>query len=526
MKIGFTDIKKVFVTLPIGYYAFGRVPAVLEQHGFGTCYDPKANKIHIDAEQIEKLCGNIPDDEDPELFIRSCLYHELSHAMLTPKFEKFPYILNVMEDERIETIMKDYFDGVDFFKNITALNGWDGTCDKVPKSPTEAMYQIVRYHMVPPTKDGLKPEHLLRKSYDIISSNSSINANSRIDSYKVKKYVEAIRSFYDDIKMYYPEDESEKENNNENNSEESGNDGQSGDSMQHGANNGQPIGDKDEDWVKSEDERRADERAKAKGIGETATNDGSGTNSEANENRPKKINPRIEQAIEHIVHEMQEIIPEPNSELCQAIDRIFTSFNRKNSGGAAMNCYSGKLNPRNCTREDYRYWEKKAPVNGSNKYGTAHLNLFIDVSGSMVYSIRLVNQLLDALYRAVKTHREVTFSVVAMGEGQRMIDVNREPYLTAAGGNDLTSDIIKQYRDLQKKNTAVYNLVIFDGCAYAYNCESNFSAFNHNNCTIISDSDNQSAIEEYAPSARHIFTDDYAQDFVTGVIKTLETAFR
>lgn len=521
MKIGFTDIKKVFVTLPIGYYAFGRIPAVLEQHGRGTCYNPLENKIYLDSEQIEKMCGNIPDTDDPEIYIRSCLYHELSHAMLTPKYAAVPYILNVMEDERIETVMKDYFEGVDFFKNITALNNWDGTCDEVPKHPTQAFYEIVRYHIAPPTQSGSRPSHLVKKSANLIKDYLGMNAGDTPDSYLPKRYIKSIRAFYEEVKWFYPEEKSDEDKNGN-----EGGDGETcGDEQRNGAQSGQRIGDKDEDYISNEQD---EQKSKSSTGGESATNRGDATGSEKAPVLHKRtpINPRAEKALKSAVHAMQNVIPEVNPHLRNALDRIFDSFNKKNHGGSAMQCYSGVLNPRNCNREDYRFWDKKSSVNGANKFGSAHLNLFIDVSGSMYDSIRLVNQLLEALYQSTKRHKEITFSVMAMSEGQRKIDTFREPYLTANGGNDLTDDIFKQYRDLQKRNTAVYNLVVFDGCAYSMGSEHNFGAFNHSNCTIISDSDNMDPIKTYAPNAKHIFTNNYAQDFVNGVIKTLEAAFR
>lgn len=517
-KIGFSDIKKVFVTLPIGYYAFGRVPAILEQHGNHTYYDPRTNTIHVDGEQVEKFCGNLPDGEPTEPIIRALLYHELSHAMLTPKYPKVPYILNVMEDERIETVLKDYYEGVDFKRNLAVANNWDGTCDEVCTKPTQAFYDIVRYHIAPPNKNGKRASKLVTQAEDIVDTFKDMNANETADGWYGKHYIRAIRALYEEVKKWYPEEEDEQEQDGEG-------EAQSGDSQKNGAQAGEAIGDKDEDYEASGEGEGNGGQQKTGTVGDTATNGGGESSNMMGGMRPTKINPRLDRALNAVVHEMQSVKPEPDTKLMAELDRIFTSFNKKNSGGSSMNCYSGVLNPRNCGRADYRFWEKKAPINGGNKYGTVHLNLFVDVSGSMYDSIRMVNQLIDSLHEVTRKHKEVTFSIMAMGEGQRRIDIQKEPYLSAGGGNDLTEDIINQYRDMQKKNTAVYNLVVFDGLAYSYGCEKNFAAFNHGNCTIFSDRDNKSAIEQYAPQAKHIFTQNYATDFIRGVLKTLEVAF-
>lgn len=74
------------------------------------------------------------DDYTLEVIVRGLLYHELSHAILTPKIEEYypkhykeyPYltynIINILEDERIENILSKYYYSVDFKENVRRIN--------------------------------------------------------------------------------------------------------------------------------------------------------------------------------------------------------------------------------------------------------------------------------------------------------------------------------------------------------------------------------------------------------------------
>ena len=108
------------------------------------------------------MLKNAPDDIDRESVIRGLFYHEISHALLTyrtdifkevmrsfykgflkgvkrqlsskPEIkaqqikyleENFHDIMNIFEDERIETVCKHYYMNVDFKRNLFLINGID-----------------------------------------------------------------------------------------------------------------------------------------------------------------------------------------------------------------------------------------------------------------------------------------------------------------------------------------------------------------------------------------------------------------
>ena len=81
---------------------------------------------------------------------------------------------------------------------------------------------------------------------------------------------------------------------------------------------------------------------------------------------------------------------------------------------------------------------------------------------------------------------------------------------------------------MQKPNTNNYTIACFDGdaCSDGGRGDHGFGAFDHNNCVIISDYDNERYIRNDVHSARVIYTRDYTNELIKNVVDALEKAFR
>ena len=81
---------------------------------------------------------------------------------------------------------------------------------------------------------------------------------------------------------------------------------------------------------------------------------------------------------------------------------------------------------------------------------------------------------------------------------------------------------------MQKPNTFNYNIACFDGdaCSDGGRGDHGFGAFDHNNCVIISDDDNERYISQDVKSAKVIYTTDYAEELIDNVVTALSKAFR
>jgi hypothetical protein len=106
MALSFNEVKNITDTLPIGLYANRRIIAELG-HDETSWYNPQEDVICISYEQVTQ--GLDKWQTEVETLIRSNFYHEVSHAILTPKEMSCDYIYNVFEDERIETLLKDFY---------------------------------------------------------------------------------------------------------------------------------------------------------------------------------------------------------------------------------------------------------------------------------------------------------------------------------------------------------------------------------------------------------------------------------
>ena len=206
---------------------------------------------------------------------------------------------------------------------------------------------------------------------------------------------------------------------------------------------------------------------------------------------------------------------------------LFDNFRRKTGGGVAIQGYSGVLNPRNIAREDYKYFDRFAKKTGTNKFGTIHLNLFLDTSGSFSSHEPKANSIVAALEEMEKRNPFFTFDVISCGHGENILRKDSR-FIRCSGGNLLDEKIYEIFRLLQKPNTYNYNIVLFDGDAYsdASNSEprDTFRAFNVTNCTIISEDSNRKYIQPYVNRAKVIFTKDYEVYLLENVLNTLSLA--
>lgn len=145
MNISTLTIKNIFDTLPVGYYLGRRIDVALND-GDSAYFDPANDKIYVGAKIIQKAMTDIPDDSEFNLeeIIRGLLYHEISHVILTPAKLKlieaeYAEIINIFEDERIETLLRKYYMSVNFKKNVILLNKYyKGMSPKNAKQPRPA----------------------------------------------------------------------------------------------------------------------------------------------------------------------------------------------------------------------------------------------------------------------------------------------------------------------------------------------------------------------------------------------------
>ena len=489
MQISENELKAIVKTLPIGLY-IKRGVAVSVGDGETSFYTPQTDEIVVSYPQIQLALSKVADNSPhKEQIIRSILYHEVSHAFITPTRLTgwWNDTINVFEDERMETLLADYYLDVDFKSNVYRFNGLE--VGQVPPATDKfgEFYNLVRFRSGKP--------HLLKRVEEIISKYATLTRNTpaHLDTYiDCRHYYQEIMELYND--MSQPESPQPSFN---------------GDVQQGG----------------QEGEGQGGQGQNGNSQGESQEGQAGNTTAEGRGHNPSGAltADQIRELIAQTTNDKQ------TNEMVSLFQTILDNFSRKNKGGSAINGYSGVINPRQVNREDYKFFERAFSQRANNQFGTCHLNLFIDKSGSFYPSETLVNQLLTALSLIEKRNPNFTLDVVFCGYTERHAQTPRERVLDCGGGNDISNGASELFRKLQKPNTYNYNIVLFDGDAFSSGCTAhykNFGAFDSSNCTIISDRENERYISKYVHSSKVIYTKHYTKELINNITNTLQRAFR
>ena len=569
MEVSLNMFKTILKTVPISYYTGRNIDTEISTTADTSYYEPLIDKITISYKGMESMFEKMKSSDDLEECIRSVLYHEISHALITPKGlmntrdETDAYLFNVFEDERIETVFKDYYYGVNFKKNIVLMNNYEG---QKPTNAFEAFYYTVRF------RSG-KREHLnivdniIEKYYDM--------DNEERGSYTVSYYQNDIKDLFNKIcKDWY-------ENNDKKTLDEfdpkydsksqSGKEQSAGDcARKQNKESGGTMGDDtittiilvDDDF--DENGHNHNPKKEGKGGGNTVImKPGSGEPGKGDSNMPSPTSNKEGDDKENKKKELEKLL-EKIDKNCRIIDQrknksqkqklldstlnkyidnsltdniatIFQNFEKKNNRTKyAGRGYFGVINPYDVGRKDWRIFTYKDDNGYVNGFDKLHLNLFIDTSGSFSNNVVKVNTILKSLDALERRFPFFEYDLVSCQVGEQMHDKSHR-FIKAYGGNDLDDEIHPIYRKLQKAHCFNCNVILFDGDAFT-DCrgrghEKNFSAFNNTNCYIISDSDNQRYIEKYAPKSYKVFVKggwssrvNYSQLLYENILKVLRRA--
>lgn len=484
MDISKAQVETILKTLPIGYYIGRNIKVSLSEAEECSFYDQINDEILISYQQLLKPFESVEKVEDVETFVRTMLYHEVSHAMLTPKM-KMTNILNIFEDERIETLLKDYYQNTDFKRFVKLVNNFKG---EAPTTPMQAFYQIVRYR--------IGPQNFVDRVCMIIIKAKQINRTNEERSSIVRDYKDEIYQLYNDIVDWFAKQSLDNEQNQEKKEQ----------------NNAQTSMSSDQST-----------EAKTSDDSETSTNTSSVSSmfDEATHMSGQEVKATFE-SISTVYYD------KAFDDQIKLILKQLSTSNSKNA--SAISAYSGVFDPRLVARDDYKYFARKNRLGNVKAYSKFRLNLFIDTSGSFKLSQKIVNCMLHSLANFEKQNPDFEFNLVTCNIGQQIRSKSHKE-IECHGGNDLKDTIFEQFKSLQSKEKQVYNIVLFDGDAYSEarmnggfrgSQRREFMAFDTVNTTIISDEDNKYLIERDCHRAKKIFTNLYSDELMKNILNTLK----
>lgn len=538
--------KSIAKTVPISYYAKRAISLTVSDKESSSFYNPFKDAITLSYAAMAHMFDKMKDDS-PEIeeVIRSVIYHEVSHALITPKdlmgghcrYTLWRNAMNVIEDERIETVFRNFYLNTNFRKSIILLNNYTGGD---PDNAFNAFYYAVRF------KYGKK--ELVYKANKLVSR--FIRMNKKDGYYNVIEFqeatwnlvIECARDWYEnnDLDALLAEDPNYEslDDNLKNKVVErvlTKENPEGGVSSFSGGESGEGEGDSSS---LSGDPDKGDSDSVGKGFtgvgtpthnpGEDPDEMGGGAGEDGEDEAPdvdsilsgiEKGNDEAGGGIEISEDDFQEMwetaLNEFNDDkLTQKIDFIITSAQRKDKKASSTACrgYSGRIDPKAIGRDDWKIFIRKCDHGDIKGFGKLHLNLFIDTSGSYYNNETSTNKILKSLDILERRYPFFDFDLVTCQISERMQDRDHR-YIHAEGGNDLDEKIWDIFKKLQRKDAYNYNIALFDGDAFSdsyyihrnEDMKPNFGAFNVPNCTIISDTDNKKAIETYAPKANHIW---------------------
>ena len=526
--------------VPIGYYVGRNVDVAIGDKD-DTYFDLVKGSIVISYPTIKDNARLIKTDADAEKSVRHLIFHELSHALLTPRILHIDMVLNVFEDERIESILKNYYLDTDFKTFVKKLNGFK---NQPPENEWDAWYQLVRYRR--------GPVYFLSRVHEIIDDYTHLDiAVSRIDTEirsSIRNYEAEVNHLYEEFVKWYnqtnPSDlkidkslkdlmqngEGDGQSDDKNNQQT-----QMGTGLSNADNN---QSDYNEDGLEKALQKlleslkdnkkdllmevpkvddKANKFANVSSIEAIDVNEGDyddlytiidDSNDKAGGlwHRPGKDDDKAKQKADKAVFDM--------------IDSLISLLKttRKNNG-SSIAAYSGVINPRNVIRDDYKYFMQQNRKGHASVYSKMHLNMFIDCSASFKDNDEKVNTLLWALTKFERAVPDFSYDLISCGVGQKLRPkYNRTQ--SSYDGTVLTDDIFDMFKKQQFTNAVNMNIVLYDGKVnhlHKYKTtgkciESNWEAFNDVNTIIIVDDSNEEAVNKFCPLAHKIISKDYVEE--------------
>ena len=502
MEISYLQVKKIFDTLPVGYYIGKDVQRELSNDSKESFYDPMNDKICISYSFIKEGLKET-DEKNIENDVRTLLYHEVSHAFLTPKYlmsrfsERFPrseysissnIVINIFEDERIERIFDNFFLGVDFDEYCKRVNHWTGISKA--KNIEEAWYDFIRFRTTIKTC-----EHLLPTIDYIIEKHSLLNANMYRFDVSVTDYCQDVINLFRDFYREWNKDSKKSKSNSKASTDKT-------DSTSSSISSSDSSVSPDLD-IKSENVKpgKSEEKKKESVISKSALKD----------------------IINHVT------TPYVDDKMIETFKQIFnknSKITKRNS--SAINTYSGMFDSRSVIRDDYKFFLQSNRIGHQKAYSKMKLNLFIDRSGSFGRSVNTVNKIIYALQKVEKLNPNFEFDVVTIGMDEQLLPKNNRTF-SAHGGNAITPKMTSIYNSLQSTQHEVINILLFDGecytdCAFE-NCKY-LGCFNNKKSVIISEDSNKRAFNKYIPGVKVKYCTNFTDELYKSIITSLQIMMR
>ena len=591
---------EIIATLPKAHYLkTSTIKLSLDNKAPTSYFDPMRWRIVIAMTNIiEAIDGHKADEwEDLEPTIRALTYHEISHALLTPKdlfkeassFGIDGDMTNIIEDERIETLLAHYYKGVDFKANAKAIIKYNA-----PRSFKEWVFYGLRIRKAP---FGLA--EMLAEFKTFILRTKNVNGYARAIALAMKDLLDALQALFDKYVKPLPQQpqQGQQPQNGQDQGKEQGQpqDGQDLDAQGNGQTDSQKAKDgeeadgeakgedgqdSDEDGEKGEQgkdakgekpeetdgsQNDADGKAEGKGeedgagenpldaMPEEAEMDDISLNAKESENIMAKATESAKNAGRSWGNDV-EAIDDIQADEDVKIGLIKAIIRNKGVGVAqapVISGYNGKFSVKRYIKDQHltMKWFDKTLDGGESEKRKGEkkiLNIWLDQSGSFKGHDRKINRILSALNQIEKSRNDFEFRLIRIG---CTFSIERNPsrrFSNSSGGNYLPKDEIEAcYRETNKTQKEV-NLVLFDGevgkddglldemVHNGYSREfvekfryGNLGILNNKRTIFIAEHENTEGLRKTCPNCREIIIEDsdYEGRLTTNIIRAFDLLF-
>lgn len=534
-------IKNEIKKIPLSYYAGFAVEMKADDNAQTSYCDVENRQIVIATNQLSLVdnvtLDNIMNDEVKlNSVVRGVVYHELSHAILTPK-ELLPYafktstrlkavreikklipsfdlsdiknLINVVEDERIETTFKDMFMNVDFKKNIKLIANYDACMTNKNINAFSEFFNIVRFgtfsnELNKVAKKYLPDLTLIEQTSRKVKNclfyifSMAISSFKNCDESYLNAYVcDALIAYYCVVKLVDCINQLKQQEEQEQQEQQS----QEGENEQDQNNNKEDQADNTE-----QEEKEKQEQEKQK---EQQKNNGASC---------KEIMEGFKKAL------VTAFQLKDSSLISKQLEPILKKHNKEGLTEGGSYGYSGRIDPhkiaRNaCQAEDNYKWFARSFGDTKNNKKPLLINMFLDSSGSYVESVPMTQQIIEAVLNTAKTGL-FKANIFSVENGITQI-YNAKDFIEGYGTHIHSNDLITIKKAINNSNYDVLNILMFDG---DINQHSNFwQLFNSNNNYIIYENGNARAVEYYCSKANKSFVKqgDFTDKIVDNFLKAV-----
>lgn len=528
MKLKLEEMKEVARRLPVGYYLGAKVPVEIEE-GQAAYADMVKREIHIGLALLQSAADAItPADAakwDREKLLRCLLYHEISHLLLTPNwalniklktpkggtFRNSHDLVNIFEDERIETLLRGRFLDADFaaFKRLAIKP------IAKPKTPAEKMLMAVRLRRTTPRISKMIDE-AIRMLWDIDVRGGSM--------YIYKHYLQSI------VDAVLASQEQEQQSQEQPQQQQSQGQEQSQEQEQGQEQGQSQSGDGGDEQPDEEAQSGGDEQP---GEEERAEASAAGGRDPGNSIDLREL--------------WSSMATAPSGATAAALNRFATRLAKKRGAQSAgmWSALHGRISPKRDALDKDRIFRRVSDV-GANINQSVNLVLWVDCSGSFWASETKLNQILASVADAERMSAGKLHVQVVHMTDHACVALPGKWNIVARGNNCIDHTFVEAWQATRDRTRRNIDIVVFDGACigswclnsldkmlkgcdgaeYKKWCEGVIASvqkiWGSRDCHIISDTNNQPLFDRIPHAHKTYITDEYAEHLEAEVIKTLD----